>query len=46
MASRMISVMLLDVALVSFSSDLFSSSLIRSEMTFCNSSVSFLFGCF
>ena len=35
----MISEMLLDVDFVSFSSDFFSSSFTRSEMTFCNCSV-------
>ena len=43
MASLMISVTLLDVVFVSFSSVLFSSSFMRSEMTFCSCSVSFLF---
>jgi hypothetical protein len=39
----MISEMLLEVVLISFSSVFFSSSLMRNEMTFCNCSVSFLF---
>jgi len=42
----MISEMLLDVVFANFSSAFFSLSFMRSEMKFCNYSVSFLFGCF
>jgi hypothetical protein len=43
MASLMMSEMLFDVDLVNFPKAFFSSSLMRSEMTFCNGSVLLLF---
>ena len=43
MASLMISEMPFEVVLVNFSRAFFSSSLMRSEMTFCNGSALFLF---
>jgi hypothetical protein len=43
MASLMISEMLFDVVFVSFSRDFFSLSFMRSDITFCNGSIRFLF---